>query len=158
MKRLFVCLLGLTFFLITSCSMINSGPDKPPIAFDPAYLNQQIRLIPLKEMSAFKTEYPVAVLLQYTSTNEIVFPNNFNLRIFIQQNDQWLEIKEQPTTRPKDPIILSRQALSRQIVMFSPELDDLTKTYHMRVYVFGDMKTQEGTKQVAAFVNFVLTP
>ena len=155
MKKLLVSLSLLLCFAITSC---NSGPDKPPIEFDPTYLNQQIKLIAIKEMSAFQTKYPVGVLLQSNSTNEIVFPINYNLRIFIQENGLWIEIKEKPTIRPKDPIVMSPNALYRHIVMFSPDLDDLTKTYNMRVYVFGDMTTQESTKQVAAFVDFVLTP
>ncbi len=158
MKKLFISLI-LMCFMIVSCSMVNGQPDKPPVEFDPAYVNQQIQLIAIKEMSAFQTKYPVAVLLQSNSRNEIVFPNNFNLRLFIQQDDgKWLEIKEKPTTLPADPIIMSPTALYRHIVMFSPDLDDLTKTYRMRVYVFGEMKTQEGAKQVAAFVDFVLTP
>jgi hypothetical protein len=140
--------------------MSNGSPEKPPVEFDPAYLNQQIKLIAIKNLSAFKTKYPVAVLLEYDSTNEIVLPSNYNLRIFIQQDEQWLEIKERPTTSPKDPIVLSPSIPSSygQIVAFLPALDDLTKTYQMRVYIFGDMTTQEGIRKVAAFVDFVLTP
>jgi hypothetical protein len=159
MRKLFV-FLGLACFMIASCSALNGKPDKPPIEFDPAYLNQQIKLIAIKNLSAFQTKYPVAVLLEYDSTNEIVLSSNYNLRIFIQQDGQWLEVKDQITMRPKDPIVLSPSIPSSygQSVMFFPSLDDLTKTYHMRVYVFGDMKTQAGTQRVAAFVDFVLTP
>lgn len=157
MKKLFFAL-SLLCVVTFSCSTLS--PDKPPIDFDPTYLNQQIKLVVIKELSAFQARYPVTVLLQYNSSNEIVFPNNFNLRIFIRQNTQWIEIREKPSIRPKDQIVLSENNPTsfQQIVMFSPALDDLTKTYYVRVYVFGDMKTSEGSKQVGAFADFVLTP
>jgi len=111
-------------------------------------------------LSAYRTQFPVAVRLEYDSTNEIVFPSNYNLRIFIQKDGQWLEIREKPTIRSKDNIILSPTVpLSYdQIIIFVPSLDDLTKVYNMRVYVSGNMITSDGTQEVAAFVDFVLNP
>ncbi len=159
MKKLCIAL-SLLCSLITSCSVIYRRPDKPPIDFDSAYMNHQIRLIVIKELSAFKTNSDVAVQLEYDTTNEIVFPSNYNLRLFIQQDGEWVEIREKPTIRVGDPVILSPNipSLYGQIVGFWPQLDDLTKTYYMRVYVFGDMKTPEDTKKVAAFADFILTP
>src|SRR3954470_8720743 len=106
MKRLLV-FFSMLCFLITSCSSFNNRPNKPPLEFDPAYLNQQIKLIVIPNMNVFKTDQAVSVILKANATNEIVVPSNYNLRLFIQQDTQWLEIKEAPTTRPKDPIILS---------------------------------------------------
>ena len=159
MKKSWVAL-GVLCLISTSCSVIYQNPSKPPVDFDAAYMNRQIRLIVVRELSAFKTNSDVAVLLEYDTTNEIVFPNNYNLRLFIQQNGQWEETKEKPTIRPGGQVVLSPNNPSSygQIVWFWPQLDDPNKTYHMRVYVFGDMKTPEGIKQVAAFADFVLTP
>jgi hypothetical protein len=152
---------GLICAMLGSCNVLQANPSKAPIDFDPAYLNQQIKLVVVKELSAFNTTDDVAVLLGYYTTNEIVLPNNFNLRLFIEQNDQWVEIKEQPTIRPKEPVILSPKIPSSygQIVAFWPQLPDRTKRYSVRLYVFGDMTTPEGQKhRVAAFCDFVLRP
>jgi hypothetical protein len=158
MKK-FCIILSMLCILITSCSTIHHSPDKPPIDFDSNYLNQQIRLLVVPQLGAFKTNSDMALLLEYDTVNEIVFPSNFNLRIFVQQANQWIETKEKPTIRPTDPVILSPKSSSQgSIVAFWPQLDNLTKTYYMRVYVFGDMKTSDGSKQVAAFADFVLTP
>ena len=153
-------LLLLIISSISSCSVLSPGPDKPPIEFASTVLNQQIRLIAGQHLSAYRTRFPVAVRLEYDSTNEIVFPSNYNLRIFIQKDGQWLEIREKSVIRSKDKIILSPTvALSYdQIIMFVPALDDLTKVYNMRVYVSGNMITSDGTQEVAAFVDFVLNP
>jgi hypothetical protein len=106
--------------MVTSCSILHRSPDKPPIDFDPNYLNQQIRLLVSKELSAFKTDSDVGLLLEYNTVNEIIFPNNYNLRIFVQQNDQWVEVKQRPTIRPNGPVILSPNIPSSrgQIVAF----------------------------------------
>ena len=159
MKKLCI-VLGLLCSLISSCSPNYRKPDKSPIDFDSVYMNHQIRLIAMKELSPFKTNDFEALLLEYDTTNEIVFPSNFNLRLFIQQDGEWVEIREKPTIRVEDPVILSPKIPSShgQLVGFWPQLDDLTKTYFMRVYIFGDMKTPEGTKKVAAFADFILTP
>jgi hypothetical protein len=143
--------------LLSSCSGSNEKPDTPPVEFDPTYLNQQIRLSVHRGMSEFKTDKPVGLLLDSYSQNETVFPNNFNLKIFVKQNDTWVEIKEKPVNRLGDKIILLSEPDNKIVVVF-PDLADLTKEYQMRAYVFGDMTTLEGTQPVAAFVDFVLTP
>lgn len=159
MKK-FLISLSLLYSLMTSCSTLKSIPNKPPVDFDAAFLNQQIRLVAMRELGSFRTGDDQAVLLEYNTTNKIVFPNDYNLRIFIQQNGQWIEIKEKPTIRPEKQVILSPNIPTSygHIVGFWPQLDDLTKMYNMRLYVFGEMETPDGTKQVAAFVDFVLTP
>ncbi len=55
--------LGLLFLMIPSCSALQTRPTKPPVDFDPAYLNQQIRLVVVRNLSAFNTTNNVAVLL-----------------------------------------------------------------------------------------------
>jgi hypothetical protein len=161
MKNLFAYISLLLLFAINSCTLMQREIDNPPIEFDPAYLNQQIRLIAKKEMNSFKTSDPVALSLEYNSQNEIVFPNDHNIRMFIKQDGMWVEIKEQPNViRSENKVVLSPNIpiSYSQIVMILPNLADLKKGYYMRAYVFGDMTTSEGTKQVAAFVDFVLKP
>lgn len=156
LSRATFCLL---FFVITSCSMVHQTPSKPPITFDSAYLNHQIRLIVIKGWP-LKTDSALTLLLEYDTTNEIVFPSNYNVRIFIQQEGEWVEIQDELVAGTEEPIILSSNnpVSYDHIVGFWPQLIDLNKTYYMRVYVFGDMTTTEGIKKVAAFVDFVVKP
>lgn len=160
MKKVFISFSLLLSFILTSCSALGEDAVNPPIQFDAIYLNQQIRLIAMKQLSPFTTRDPVAVHLEYDSENEIVFPSNYNIKTFAKQDGKWVEIKEKPEIRSDNKVILSPSIPISygQIVVFSPALDDLTKTYYMRIYVFGDMTTPDGIKQVAAFVDFVLTP
>jgi len=152
--------LTLLLFVVTSCSIVHQIPTKPPIDLDPSYLNRQIRLLIVKEFGPLRTNTDVAILLQYYTTNRIVFPSDYNLRIFIEQEGKRVEIAEKPAIRPKDPIVLSPDNPSSygHIVGFWPQYPDPNKTYYLRVYVFGDMTTPDGIKKVAAFVDFVVTP
>ena len=159
---------SLTFFgillvclVLTSCSGFEVFPNSPPIQFDAAYLNKQIQLLSDPRFGPLKVNNFVGLLLRYNTDNEITFPNDdYNLRLFIAKDGNWLEIHEAPAIRSQDKVILSPSipVSYAQIVSFFPQLDDTTKAYNMRVYVFGDMRTPEGIKQVAAFVDFRLRP
>jgi len=154
-------IISLLFLALTIVSCSSQHNIVPPIEFSEEYINKQIRLVPISQLSSFDTTSPVSIHLEYNTENKIIFPSNFNLRLFIKSNKKWIEIKEEPTTRyPGDNVIMSpdNQASYGQIVTFVPELEDQTKNYNMRVYVFGTMQTLDGDKDVAAFVDIILTP
>lgn len=159
MRKPFITII-LLCSLAASCSVNSQSPETPPIDFDSAYLNQQIKLTVVNELSAFRTDSVVALLLEYNTTNEIVFPSNYNLRLFIQQDGEWVEVKEKPTIRPDEPVVLSPNIPTSygHIVAFWPQLDNLERKYDMRAYLFGDMKTAEGIQKVATFADFILRP
>ena len=160
MKKWFVSLCFFTCFFVSSCASLDAEIDKSPIEFDLTNINQQMRLLALKELNTFKIGDSVGLLLIYdmqASDIEITFPSNFNLRIFIQQDNKWIEIREKPVLRSDGEMVLSFVS-NEQLVTFIPDLPDSIQAYLMRVYVFGDMDSVDGTKQVAAFVDFVLTP
>ena len=85
------------FLLLASCQKNNNLPDA--IYFEPSYLNQQIKLSVPAYFNSLKTTDPVRLEFQYYSDKEIVFPRDFNLRIFKLANGSWIEIKELPTDR-----------------------------------------------------------
>ena len=82
------------------------------------------------------------------------------MRLFSLKDNQWIEIREKPTERLPDNIVLSPEKNSsyNQIIGFIPSINDRTKVYNIRLYVFGDMLTPDGVKKVAGFVDFILTP
>jgi hypothetical protein len=95
----------------------------------------------------------------YQADNEIVFPNDYNLRIFKKTNEGWIEIKEIPTTRlPEGDIVLSRPTKTLESLSVAPDLVDYNQSYHLRIYVIGDMNTNEVIKKVAAYTDVVLHP
>jgi hypothetical protein len=147
----------LVFLLLVGCST-----NIPPIDFDENYLNQQIQLIAIKELNSFETTDAVTVLLNYNTTDKIIFPENYNLRLFVLQNNEWIEIFEVPMDiYPKGDIILSPEDPSsyNRMVTFIPSIADKEKKQHLRIYVFGELQIVAGeTKTVSAYTDVMLAP
>lgn len=160
-KRIFsmICWLLLCQVFLAACS---SAEDNPPLDFGEGYVNQQIVLSAPGLFNTFTTnttKFPIYLEIRTTSSDEIVLPNNLNLRIFERKSGDWLEILELPMTRsPDGDVILSSTKKFMQSTTTVPMLPDPSRKYRLRIYVSGDMKTEEGTKQVAAYVDITLHP
>ncbi len=159
MKRIssVVCWVLVCQFLLASCS---NPDDKPPINIEKSYVNQQIALgAPGGLFNTFNATDPIYLEIQLSSKNEIVFPNNYNLKIFERKAGDWIEIFEKPTTRlPAGDVVLSTNAKFKETTFVTPVLTDYTRRYQLRIYVIGEMKTDEGIKQVAAYIDLELHP
>lgn len=157
-KRIFstLCWLLLCQVVIAACS---SSENNPPLDFEEGYVNQQILLSAPDLFNTFNTKGPIHLEITSTSSYEIVLPNNLNLRIFERKAGDWIEVLELPTTRlPAGDVIFSPIKKTREITSASPNLPDPTRKYRLRIYVSGHMKTNDGIKQVAAYVDITLHP
>lgn len=144
--------------LMLACSDIKS---EAPFTFDEEYINQQIKLLAPKQFNNFETTSSIVLEVQYHSKNEIVFPNNYNVRIFEQTDNGWVEVQEKPTLRlPEDDIIFSTEmgTTAKRLFTVDLELAEYAQTSLFRFYIFGDMKVDQGIKQVAAYVDIELSP
>jgi len=145
--------------LLAACS---SFADNPPLDFEDGYVNQQIMLSAPVLYNTFSTNTgPCSIWIEIstTSSNKIVLPNNLNLRIFERKSGDWIEIPEMPTTRlPAGDVILSSTKKFIQTTSTSFLLPDPTRKYRLRIYVSGNMETEEGIKQVSAYVDITLHP
>jgi hypothetical protein len=148
----------LSQIILLSCSTAN---PKHPIPTEAGFLNKQILIRAPSYANKFKTTETLVLELKYNSTNVIVFPRNYNLRIFEYSGDEWVEIKEKPTERfPNGDIILlpDKYMPIVHVVGVFPDLPDVFREYKLRIYVTGGMKTDDGNHDVSAYVDVVLTP
>ena len=142
--------------LLVACS---SAENHPPLDFEESYVNQQILLSTPAHFNTYKTRDPIYIEIRSVSNSEIVLPNNLNLRIFERKDRNWIEIPELATTRlPAGDTVLSRTKTILNTTYTDPGIPDVTRKYHLRIYVSGDMKTEEGIKEVAAYVDVTLHP
>jgi hypothetical protein len=147
--------IGLSIFLL-SCS---NPKGTLQIDIEDEYVNQQVLLRAPRFGNTLKTEDPIFLDLLSQSSNKIVFPNNYNLRIFAKINEGWREIKAIPTVRfPKGDIILSPSIKTVESFAVFPDLVDYNQRYQLRIYVIGDMETNEDIKEVAAYIDITLNP
>jgi hypothetical protein len=143
---------------LPSCSTTN--PDHP-IPIEEGLLNKQLLIRAPANANTFKTTESLFLELKYNSYNEIIFPRNYNPRIFEYSDDEWVEINEKPTQRfPDEDIIFSpdKYMPAVQVVGLFPDLPDVFREYKLRIYVTGKMKTDDGDQDVTAYVDVVLTP
>jgi hypothetical protein len=141
---------------LLSCS---NSKNERLIDIEDEYVNKQILLRAPTFFNTFKTADPIVLDLISSSNNTIVFPNNYNLRIFKRTNKGWVEIKEIPTVRfPDGEIVLSPTMKTIQHLDVAPDLIGYNQSYQLRIYAIGDMKTNSGTKKVAASFEAVLNP
>ena len=151
------CPILLALTLLTSCASEKNNP----ISINEKYVNQQILLRAPNYANTFRTRDSHTLELKYNSDNEIVFPNNYNLRIFENTSTGWVEIKEKPTERiPPGDIVLSptKELPAVQIVILFPDLPSLEREYSLRIYVIGQMEVHGETEQVIACTQIVLYP
>jgi len=123
-------------------------------------INNQIHAKIYEPINTLETVNPVILEIRSFSSDTIVFKNNFNVEIFKQTNNgEWEEIREKQTTRlPEDDIIFSPNAKRLQIFTVFPDLIDYTHNVQLRIYVIGDMQTEQGTTKVAAYIDVTLHP
>ena len=148
---------GIQLFLV-GCK----AKDIPsPIKISDGFVNQQVKVRVADYSNTFKNTDPISLELMYDSNNVIVFPNNYNLKIFELNNDQWVEIQEKPTDRyPADDIVLAPDKMlpAVQVIVLFPEINDTSKSHVLRIYVIGEMQTDSGNQEVAAYTDIKLSP
>jgi hypothetical protein len=145
--------------LLMGCSRTEVKP--PEINVDKENVNQQILLRAPKNFNTFKTTDDINLELKYNTQYEIVFPNDYNLKMFLQTDDHWVEIHEIPTIRlPEGNIVLSPNALMPAVenIFVSPDLPDYNLKYYLRVYVIGTMNINDEDIKVAAYADVTLHP
>ena len=153
-----ICYVFALTVILTACS---SSENSAPLSLDSKYVNQQIQIKVLNFGNTFTTTDSLSLKIEYNSRNEIVFPNNYGLRIFEKTRDGWQEIKEMPTQRiPSGNIVLSPDVdiSAVDIVSLFPDLTNINKNTKLCIYVIGQMTENGETKSVAAFTTVVLHP
>jgi hypothetical protein len=132
----------------------------PPLEFEEGYLNNQVSLFVSSQGNTFRTEDPIAIGMAFKTDNEIVFPNNYNLRFFIRDKKSWREIAEKPVERyPSGEFVFSPRT-SPQIHFFfvEPDIENTSQKYLIRIYVAGNTMDDGVSKTVASYLDVELRP
>jgi len=152
-------------FLFLACQILfiscnTAIKDEPKLDnVEAGNINNQVRAKVYELMNTLETVRPIFLEIRSLTPYTIVFKNNFSVRIFEQTDKEWKEIKEKPITRlPEDDVVFSPDKGTLQIFTVFPDLDDYTHNVQLRIYVIGDMKTDQGTTKVAAYTDVTLHP
>lgn len=156
-KSLIIILLFVSQMFLESCSTAIREPQVDNIEANNT--NNQIHAKVYELMNTFETVNPVFLEIQSFAPGIIVFNNNFGVRIFQKTNNDWKEIKEKTTTRlPEDDVVFSPENGMVKIFTVFPELDDYTHNVQLRIYIIGEIQTDQDITKVAAYVDVMLHP
>lgn len=156
-KSLVIILLLVVQMLLISCTTVKGEPHLDDV--EDSNINNQVGAEVSEVMNTLKTTEVIFLEIQSHTSNTMVFKNNFSVRMFKITDGEWEEVKEKPTTRfPSDDFIFSPNIKTVQIFAVHPDLGDYTHNVYLRIYVIGDMKTDQGTTKVAAYADVALHP
>jgi hypothetical protein len=151
--------LMVTILLLISCvRSIDKMP--PPLEFEGDHLNNEVTLHALAQENSFKTTDILVLRLTFRTDTDIVFPNDYSLRLFVRDKDSWKEINEKPVERlPEGDFIFSPDTSHQLPVIFvEPNIENTGQKYSMRIYVSGNMIKNGTSETVASYLDIELRP
>ncbi len=132
---------------------------QPPLEFEEGYLNNQVKLIVIPQGNTFKSTDPIALGMIFNVNTDIVFPNNYNLRFFIRDEEGWIEISEKPVERyPIGEFVFSPVTSPQMHSFFVLPERIFAQKYWLRIYVSGEMMENGISKTVASYIDIELRP
>lgn len=149
----------ITVLLLISCARLNDKMP-PPLEFQDDYLNNQVILHAFPQLNSFKTTDILVLSLTFRTDTDIVFPNNYNLRLFVRDKESWKEINEKPMVRlPEGEFIFSPVTSNQMSVIYvDPNIENTEQKYLLRIYVSGKMIENGISKTVASYLDIELRP
>ena len=127
--------------------------------------NTEIRLSVLHFPSDEGTETDIVFLLENQTSNDVIFPSDFGLRLFYLPRDknEWLEIENHILYLPEELRVLSDQkdpAHNKTVLDVRPNVDQMQLPGRLRVIVLGNImgNNEKTAEQVSAFLDLELSP
>ena len=148
-----ILLVALTGLVVVSC---NGRTDSlPGIAVPSDQMNIQLKLLAPPEANSFKMGTSVRLVASNDANGPIVFPQDYGVKIFRNDNNRWVEVGNSVDYTPGNKTLLpkAQQALGGIIVPIHPAVQD-NQPVTVRVVLVGKM----GDKAVGASIDIVLQP
>lgn len=144
-------------FIFSSCT----PKTEPQIGVDEKYINQSLIIrAPLVENS-FIFGSSIFLEIKNISEEKIIFPRDFNIVMFVQNNDTWKEVQEKPIERiPENDLELFPFSRTRNILSFVviPVLPISQERQKLRIYVIGKTDRGDNSIEVASFTEIIINP
>jgi hypothetical protein len=106
--------------------------------------------------NSFKTNNPIILLIVNASEKRIVTTENFHARIFILNENGWIEIKNRAAYADNEYVLqpyLATDPTTIKALPLLPDLPDASKSYELRILVSGS--TQENGQLEETVINYI---
>ena len=147
----------LIIIFICGCTKAQDRPHPEDISA--TNLNQAIQIVLPQAWNTFKVGDHISIQIVNISKRTLAFDKDFGSRIFIVENDQWVEVNNKLLSLGEENILIKPPTNNKNETRgfsFSPDLGEETSRTELRVYIFGKFS---GTEEVVgAYTDVVLQP
>jgi len=112
----------------------------------------------------FEIDKPIVLMIRNVSDYDLIFRKDFNARIFISDNNQWIEVKDKVAYSDLEDIVLKPDKnfdpFKVGSLILLPDLIGYTDKIVLRIFVIGNM-IQDGQKSsevIATYIDVTLYP
>lgn len=156
------------FLLLLSAALLSTGchssvlPPTPDVGIPEAEMNRQFHLDAPLGWNDFKIGESVVLRVDVVSDNQITFRSDYGARVFILENQQWVEISNL-MEYPEGSFILSPSkgdpSMHAAASLF-PDLPDTKKAVTIRIVLIGNIYRNGETtdERTGTFIDFKLRP
>lgn len=160
-KVLWLLLSFLILFGLSSCGMPNSSDNEqlPGIDLPITEYNQKVVLQDNAEfLNTYKLGSVFVLEINNQSKDEIIFPPDFGLKIFIREQGNWSEVENRTDFADYDNLLLTNSEWPSGLdLVFMPYIADLDASTNIRVTIVGHVKDKPD-ELVGAFIDLPLKP
>jgi hypothetical protein len=158
------CLLLATLLsYLVACAGLERPVGTPPVDVPAEALNTDIRVFALDGWNTFRIDDPLTLSVEVMGDDEIVFPPDFGVKMFLYDAGDWVEIEGVATEYSGGAFVLSpsngNPLLVGDTTVF-PILPDPDKPATLRIFVTGHFYRhgKATDERVGAYVDLVLKP
>lgn len=169
MKKFFNTIVFIFFILfLVSCGKTGTIPqnDMPDIGIPAEEMNLRLQIIsPKGYQNTLKNNDDLALVVSVISDDNVAFKPDFGARIFIYQDNQWVELKNKmdySVDMSLDRILspYKKDPLQQATIVMVPFKQGLNKTVPMRVILIGNLvkNNQPSEIKTAGYIDLELNP
>jgi len=157
------------FFVIASCASnetqtTSSSIPAPDIGLPiPAPSDSYLELTAPKGWNTFKTDESITLMVSNISDKQIIVDQDFGARIFVFNNDSWVEIGNKGIYADGPIIILepnkkfSPEKIGAAFVL--PDLPDISVPSYVKIFILGSVfEDEKKIEDVVSYIDIELTP
>lgn len=161
MRSLLCIIFAICISILVGCNLYETDLSLPEVGIPNNKLNEELYLTAPNGWNTFKTSDMIAVEVTVKSNNTIVFQPDFGARIFLLDDNNWVELEDN-AHHPHGPIYLSSKSGfgDLNVVLLQPNPLDSSKQVKLRIYIIGNvfLDGQITDELVGSYVDINLTP
>ena len=161
-QNIFLVVLVFYLVILMGCSNSTSTSNMPEVGIPLEEMNRYIEIIAPSAWNSFRTNHVVGLVVRVTGKESIAFTFDYGTRLFILQNDDWVEVRN-ITTYPEGHMIIppwENNPRNEGGVDMRPDLPNPDKPVLLRIVLIGNIyrDNQVTDEKVGGYIDVNLKP